>query len=189
LVVGAVLIVGSLIVALVIFKDDIANFLSGGLTGAVEGTQESLEGLRTSIFDAGAGAGRAFAEKQAIETAERDIEKAALDSGFESVEAFNKATDSGSIVIGGERTTVDFGLIGNVIPTNPSREFIQSEEGRKLFETNPTFRDIVNAQKFQESSTPEQVNALTVFPMIGGDTGNISETDTSLERFGGRRRR
>lgn len=79
------------------------------------------------VFRAGEEAGRLERERlerEQIASAEAGIEQAAKDQGFETVEAFNKATNSGSIVIGGERTVIDFGLIGDVIPTDPSPEFI-----------------------------------------------------------------
>lgn len=124
MVVAVLVVVGAIILAVVIFKEQIANFVSGGLTGAGKSISEGAGNINTTIFGAGEEAGKRFAMAEDIKRAERDIEKAAMDSGFESVEAFNKASDSGSIVIGGEKTTVDVGLIGDVLPTDPSPEFL-----------------------------------------------------------------
>lgn len=140
--VAAIIAVVALVVAVVIFKDNIAAFFQqqvlGGL-GELGGSASAT--LLDPIRAAGEAAGRAEAERkeqEQIDRAERDIEKAALDQGFSSIEEFNKATDSGSIVIGGTRTVVDFGLIGDVIPTDPSPEFIAANP--LLFPTRGTTR-------------------------------------------------
>ena len=189
MVAGAIIIVGAVIVGLVIFKDQIANFISGGITGTIDSTKEGLENIGGSIFDAGAGAGRAFADAQAIKEAEAEIKKAAKDSGFESVEAFNKASDSGSIVIGGEVTTVDFGLIGDVIPTNPSKEFIASAEGQALLMNNAEFKTIVEAQVAQEGTTPENVSLSLQGINLLSRQMEENQDSFAFARFGGRRRR
>lgn len=59
-------------------------------------------------------AGAKVARENAIIAAEKQIEKQAKDAGFSSVEDFNRATDSGAVVIGGKRMIVDFGRIGDV---------------------------------------------------------------------------
>jgi len=140
--VAAIIAVAALIIGVVIFKDDIGLFFQkqvlGGL-GELGGSASAT--LLDPIRAAGEAAGRAEAERkeqEQIVRAERDIELAAKEQGFESIEAFNKATDSGSIVIGGTRTTVDFGLIGDVIPTDPSPEFIAANP--LLFPTRGTTR-------------------------------------------------
>jgi len=205
LVAGAVIIAG-LAVVLFIFREDITNFLTLGvsglgkslseafggageaISGAGEAAREGVEMVGTSIFDAGAGAGRAFADAQAIKNAEAEILKAAKDSGFETVEEFNLATDSGSVVIGGEKTVVDFGLIGDVIPTNPSQEFIESAEGQRLIMTNADFKKIVEAQIAQEGTTPEGVS----LSLAGTNQLTLmmeENPSSSTQRFGGRRRR
>lgn len=191
MVAGIVIVIGALIVTLVIFKDDIANFLSGGLTGAVEGAEESLEAIGGSVFDAGAGLGKQFAMAEDIRRAEAELEKQAKDSGFESIEAFNKATDSGSVVIGGQKTVVDFGLIGDVIPTNPSREFILSEEGQALIQSNAEFKKIVEAQAAQEGTEPSAFGfSFPSLTTLFGQTGTTPESggDSNVfARFGGTR--
>lgn len=161
LVVGALVAVGAVILAVVIFKDEIANFISGGLTGAGTAVSESLGGIHTSIFGAGEEFGMAAAKEAAIKRAEAEIEKAAKDSGFESVEAFNKASDSGSIVIGGEKMIVDVGLIGDVLPSDPSPEFL------------------ANPEKFL---TPEQLER---FLAQQEEAKMLTETSIRATRFGG----
>ncbi len=150
MVVAPIAVIGLVVLGFFLFKDTIFNALTGGLATPTKAITGGLEGIGGSIFGAGEEAGRVEAERQRKEQivrAEADIEKAARDQGFSSVEEFNRVSDSGSIVIGGERTIVDFGLIGDVIPTNPSREFIGSVEGRRLIETNPEFAKIVREQQ------------------------------------------
>lgn len=140
--VAAIIAVVALVIGVVIFKDEIGNFFQKQV---VEGLGELGGSASATLLDpiraAGEAAGRAEAERkeqEQIVRAERDIELAAKQQGFESIEAFNKATDSGSIVIGGTRTTVDFGLIGDVIPTDPSPEFVAANP--LLFPTRGTTR-------------------------------------------------
>ena len=139
---GALIAIVAVAAALFFFKDSIGNFFAGAVTAPIEQFGKSAaETFLDPIKKAGEAAGRDEAERQRQEQilrAERDIEKAALDQGFSSIEEFNKATDSGSIVIGGERTIVDFGLIGDVIPTDPSPEFIKANPD--LFGTRGTTR-------------------------------------------------
>lgn len=145
--VAAVAVIIGLAIAAFIFRDKIAVFLGESVTkpitegiGALgtsitSGVQELGQSVDATFLDpvraAGQAAGRAEAERRTqeiITRTERDLELAAKEQGFESIEAFNKATDSGAVVIGGERTVVDFGLIGDVLPTDPSPEFLASPE-------------------------------------------------------------
>lgn len=140
MVAGAVILVG-LAAVLFIFREQIGDFVgmtfTKPLTEAAGELQTTVqENFFDPIFAAGQQAGRLERERlerEQIATAEADILQAAKDQGFETIEAFNKATDSGSIVIGGERTIVDFGLIGDVLPTDPSPEFIAANP--ELFAT------------------------------------------------------
>ncbi len=150
----AVVLVG---VALFIFKDGIAKFFGETITKPIAegfgilgtqvtaGVEELGKSVDATFIDpiraAGEAAGRAESERRTqeiITRTERDLELAAQQSGFSSIEEFNKATDSGSVVIGGERTIVDFGLIGDVFPTDPSPEFIKANPD--LFATRGTSR-------------------------------------------------
>lgn len=140
MVAGILLAVAALAVGLFIFKSEISNFFASGFESIGAGAGELGKNVTETFLDpikrAGEAAGRDEAERirqEQIVRAEADIELAAKQQGFESVEAFNKATDSGSIVIGGKRTVVDFGLIGDVIPTDPSPEFIAANP--LLFQT------------------------------------------------------
>jgi len=144
LVAGIILAVAALAVGLFIFKSEISNFFATGFesigstltAGAGELSTSVDETFLNPIRKAGEEAGLREAERlrlEQIKSLEAGIEQAAKDQGFDSIEAFNKATDSGSIVIGGERTTIDFGLIGDVFPTNPSPEFIAANP--LLFQT------------------------------------------------------
>jgi len=140
----AILLVGA---ALIIFKDDIAKFFGESITKPItegfgllgtqltSGVEEIGKSADATFIDpirkAGEAAGRAEAERRSqeiIERTERDLVLAAQQSGFASIEEFNKASDSGAVVIGGTRTVVDFGLIGDVLPSDPSPEFLASPE-------------------------------------------------------------
>lgn len=158
--VTAIIIVGVIVVGF-IFREQIRDFFTLGLgnvpkafsdfgntvaegAGALSTSiQKPFGEARTAIFEAGASLGAVERKRQEMEQilrAERDIELAAKDQGFSSIEEFNRVTDSGSIVVGGTRTTVDFGLIGNVIPSDPSPEFLASPEGQRIFGTRGSLR-------------------------------------------------
>jgi len=128
LVAGSIVAVLALVGVVIFFSKDIGGFLTKNITAPIEQFGESAQAtLLDPIKAAGEAAGRNEAErlkKEQIKRLETDMELSAKQQGFESIAAFNKATDSGSVVIGGERTVVDFGLIGDVIPTDPSPEFI-----------------------------------------------------------------
>lgn len=142
MVAGALIAVVAVAAALFIFKDNISEFFVKSIAAPFEQFGKSAaETFLDPIKAAGEAAGRDEAERkrqEQIDRAERDIEKAALDQGFSSIEEFNKATDSGSIVIGGERMEIDFGLIGDVFPTDPSPEFIKANP--ELFGTRGSTR-------------------------------------------------
>lgn len=76
-------------------------------------------------------AGAKVARENAIKAAEAQIEQQAKDAGFSSVEAFNKATDSGAVVIGGSRMVVDFGRIGDLSEAVKSPEPIRRFGGKR----------------------------------------------------------
>lgn len=128
MVAGAVLAIGAAVVGLFVFKDQIGEFLAGQVAKPITDVISTAGGV---FFDAGADAGRVEAERQRKEQifrAEQDLENAAKEQGFGSLAEFNLATDSGAVVIGGTRTVVDFGLIGDVLPTDPSPEFLANPE-------------------------------------------------------------
>ena len=72
-------------------------------------------------------------EKQAqIDLADATIEEQAQQAGFSDTRGLSAreeqalATDSGSVVIGSEKNVVQFGVIGNILPTDPSDFFIEN---------------------------------------------------------------
>lgn len=107
------------IAGIVIFRNQIGEFVANIFTrplfAAGESIQEGFEDVGGSIFDAGAGLGKQFAEfqeKENIKQAERQIEQEAKDAGFSSLEELEKATDTCRLVVGGDRKLCDVGLIG-----------------------------------------------------------------------------
>jgi len=112
-----------------IFNKEIANFLREFKPS--EQIQETIEAITEPVAQAGVATGKVVGEailpiNIAIE--EKKIEQEALDLGFPSLAEAEKALDAGSIVIGGTKTIVDVGLIGDVLPTNPSPEFLANPE-------------------------------------------------------------
>jgi len=126
---GIVLIIG-LVAAVVIFKDNIAAFVSGSFLNPIGeavagvGTEASkaVQKANDDIFQAG------VESRKNIDTVVlninreakvAEIEKAAKDSGFSSLEEFERATDSCSLVVGSSRTMCDVGVIGDPVSITP----------------------------------------------------------------------
>lgn len=113
----------------VIFNKEIASFLREFKPS--EQFQEVVETITEPITQAGVTTGKAVGEAILpinIFLAEKEIEQKALDLGFPSLAEAEKALDAGSVVIGGTKNIVDVGLIGNVLPTDPSPEFLANPE-------------------------------------------------------------
>jgi len=139
LVVAGLAVIGLVILGL-IFNKEIASFLREFKPS--EQIQETIEAITEPVMQAGVATGKIVGEailpiNIAIE--EKKIEQQALDLGFTSLAESEKALDAGSVVIGGTKNIVDFGIIGDVLPTNPSPEFLANPE--KFFDSN-TIRGI-----------------------------------------------
>jgi len=123
MVAGILLLVG-LAGVVFIFRDQIASFVQSSILNPVG---EAVAGVGASasaavsqanqdIFDAGVNSRKAIDEtvlRINKEAKVAEIEKAAIDSGFTSLEEFERATDSCSLVVGSSRTFCDVGLIGS----------------------------------------------------------------------------
>ena len=121
-------IIGLIILAL-IFNKEIAGFLREFKPSEV--IQETIESITEPVMQAGVTTGKAVGEAILpinIALAEAKIEQQAIDLGFPSLAEAEKALDAGSVVIGGTKNVVDVGLIGNVLPTDPSPEFLANPE-------------------------------------------------------------
>jgi len=128
LVVAGLAVIGLVILGL-IFNKEIASFLREFKPS--EQIQETIEAITEPVMQAGVATGKIVGEailpiNIAIE--EKKIEQQALDLGFTSLAESEKALDAGSVVIGGTKNIVDFGIIGDVLPTNPSPEFLANPE-------------------------------------------------------------
>ena len=114
----------------IIFNKQIADFLREFKPS--EQVQQAIETVTAPVKEAGITTGKAVGENIIlpinIAKEEAKIEQTALDAGFPSLAEAEKALDAGSIVIGGKKTVVDFGLIGDVLPTDPSPEFLANPE-------------------------------------------------------------
>jgi len=126
-----------LIILGVIFNKQIADFLREFRPAEVLGeVGESITNIITTtitdpVTQAGVATGKVVGEAILpinIALAEAKINQEALDLGFSSLAEAEKALDAGSVVIGGTKNVVDFGLIGNVLPTDPSPEFLANPE-------------------------------------------------------------
>jgi len=123
------LVVLALVGLAVIFNKEIASFLREFKPS--EQIQQTIEAITEPVAEAGVATGKAVGEAILpinIFLAEKEIEQKALDLGFPSLAESEKALDAGSVVIGGTKNIVDFGLIGNVLPTDPSPEFLANPE-------------------------------------------------------------
>lgn len=193
-----IILIAALGVALFIFKDDIANTLSGGIFGLGKGLEDLAKGggealdvfkkdVETAvkpISDAGVNLGNSFTQltsQLGIGAAEEKLEVEALKAGFASKAAQELATDSGSVVIGSKNNVVNFGLIGNILPTDPSPEFIANAS------TLLTPTQLIEFNKQQGSGmfggqSPKQVSVSDPFAEI---TKSINDAGKSFTDFFG----
>jgi len=122
-------ILGGIALAIV-FRKEIGDFLEGFKPS--EQIKEAVSAVTAPVTEAGISTGKFVGENIIlpinIAKEEAKIEQTALDAGFPSLAEAEKALDAGSIVIGGKKTVVDFGLIGDVLPTDPSPEFLANPE-------------------------------------------------------------
>jgi hypothetical protein len=195
LVAGAIVGVALLVGAAIFFKDDIAKFLSGGFseigenlaggfadfsksveTGLTD-TQKAIEtNISKPIFDAGAN----LQTQIAISQAENSLERQAREQGFKDRAAQELATDSGSVVIGSNRV-VQFGLIGDKLPTNPSPEFIANAS--KLL-TPEQLIEFNRQQRFGGQTTkPTVLNPIDTF--TENITDSFEKTSQNITNFFG----
>ncbi len=163
----------------VIFNKEIASFLREFKPS--EQIQEVIETITEPITQAGVSTGKVVGEAILpfnIGQAERQIELEALQLGFPSLAEAEKELDAGSVVIGGTRNVVDVGLIGNVLPTDPSPEFLANPE-RFLTPTQ------LKAFELQQASliTVQQAPVITKPASIPTVTGSIFDIFGNL--FGG----
>lgn len=137
-----------------IFKDQIADFFKT-LTNPV-GT--AVEKAGEDVFNAGVESRKAIDSvvlQINRETKTAEIAQAAKDSGFTSIEAFERATDSCSLVVGSSRTMCDVGIIGtpeSIIPKGGQTNIgtkTTSIAGRPegMMITNQTVSRLSNLQK------------------------------------------
>jgi len=146
------IIILGLIVLGVIFNKQIADFLREFKPS--EQVSQAIETVTAPVKEAGVTTGKFVGENIIlpinIAKEEAKIEQTALDQGFSSLAEAEKALDAGSIVIGGKKTVVDFGLIGDVLPTDPSPEFLANPE---KFLTPDQLKAFLAQQEEQKLST------------------------------------
>jgi len=181
-------LVGLIILGL-IFNKQIAGFLREFKPAEQVGeVVESITNIiNTTVLDpvtqAGVSAGKAVGEAILpinIAIAEAKINQEALDLGFSSLAEAEKALDAGSVVIGGTKNVVDFGLIGNVLPTDPSPEFLANPEKFLTPAQLEEFRKQQALGIIPTSPTTPTITAPTSSPII---TGSIFDIFANL--FGG----
>lgn len=175
------LVVLALAVGAIIFNKEIANFLRE--FKPAEQVQEVIDAIIDPITEAGVTTGKAVGENIIlpinIAKAEAEINQEALDLGFSSLAQKELATDAGSVVIGGTRNVVDFGLIGNVLPSDPSPEFLANPE-RFL---TPTQLKEFEEQLRNQTVTTQQVPTISKPSSSPTITGSIFDIFANL--FGG----
>ena len=113
----------------VIFNKEIANFLREFKPSEI--IEETISSITEPVAQAGVDTGKIVGEAILpinIALEEKKIEQQALDLGFPSLAEAEKFFDAGSVVIGGTKNVVDVGLIGDVLPTDPSPEFLANPE-------------------------------------------------------------
>jgi len=128
--VAAILLIIGLVAAVIIFKDNIAAFVGGSIlnpvgeavAGVGASASRAVQKANDDIFQAG------VESRKNIDTVvlninreakTKEIEKAALEQGFSSLEEFERATDSCSLVVGSSRTMCDVGVIGDPVSITP----------------------------------------------------------------------
>ena len=179
MVVAGLAVIGLVILGL-IFNKEIASFLREFKPS--EQIQETIEAITEPVMQAGVATGKIVGEailpiNIAIE--EKKIEQQALDLGFTSLAEAEKALDAGSVVIGGTKNIVDFGIIGDVLPTNPSPEFLANPE---KFLT-PT--QLIAFKKQQESLTGTLIQQDPVIMKPASSPIIPTSIDEIFDIFGG----
>ncbi len=131
MVAGAIAAIGILAV-IIFFSKDIGKFLEGfkPLAGVAD--------VGKAVEDAGKSAGEQFGSVVIrpinISILESKLEQEALAGGFKPSSGLTAkqqqelALDEGTFIIGGKQKEVQFGLIGDILPTDPSDFFIANAE-------------------------------------------------------------
>ena len=129
---GAIVGLGTLAIivgGIIFFRDDIGKFFEG--LNPIKPAEEAIKGVGKEVFDAGVET-RKLVDTQIlklnIQAKDSEITKQAKQAGFESRAERQIVEDAGQVVIGSSKNVVNFGLIGDVFPTNPSDEFRKNPE-------------------------------------------------------------
>jgi len=174
-------VIGLIILAL-IFNKEIANFLREFKPS--EQIQETIEAITEPVMQAGVTTGKAVGEAILpinIFLEEKKIEQEAIDLGFPSLAEAEKFFDAGSVVIGGTKNVVDVGLIGDVLPTDPSPEFLANPE--RFLTPEQLKRFLAQQASLVTAPTVKQVPAIISPSPIPTVTGSIFDFIGNL--FGG----
>jgi len=161
-----VLLLGALVVGIFIFKDNIAAFISGSIlnpvgeavAGVGEAASITVSQANKDVFNAGVESRKRIDEVVLNinrETKVREIEKAAIEQGFSSIEEFEMFTDSCSLVVGSSRTMCDVGLIGSPESISPKGGQTNigtqttSTGGKTVLATTPVIKSTSPVPKIQ----------------------------------------
>ncbi len=163
----------------IIFNKEIASFLRE--FKPAEQVQEVIDAITEPVAQAGVATGKIVGEAILpfnIAKEEARIEQEAINLGFPSLAEAEKFLDAGSVVIGGTRNVVDVGLIGDVLPTDPSPEFLANPE---KFLTPEQLKRFLAQQA--SLVTVQQAPTITSPAPIPTVTGSIFDVFSNL--FGG----
>lgn len=191
MVAGAIVALGTLAL-LIFFREDIGGFLREFKPLA------PVENAGKAISEAGKSAGEqvgtTIVRPVNISFKEAELEQQAKDAGFKPTvvnvggkkqtltakQAQELATDSGDFVIGGKQKEIQFGLIGDIIPSNPSPEFIRDAE--KLL-TPDQLRRFQLQQGTQPLGGQTSIGTNTV-KTIGNNIDPLAKTTNLFTNFG-----
>lgn len=165
----------------IIFNKEITSFLRE--FKPAEQVQEVIDAIIDPVAQAGATTGKVVGEAILpfnIAKEEARIEQEAINLGFPSLAEAEKFLDAGSVVIGGTRNVVDVGLIGDVLPTDPSPEFLANPE---KFLTPEQLKRFLEQQASLMGTTIQTAPTIISPTPIPTVTGSIFDVFANL--FGG----
>lgn len=176
----------------IIFNKEIANFLRE--FKPAEQVQEVIDAITEPVTQAGVATGKVVGEAILpfnIAKEEARIEQEAIDLGFPSLAEAEKFLDAGSVVIGGTRNVVDVGLIGDVLPTDPSPEFLANpekfltpEQLKRFLAQQESLITAPTAQEFFKIITPDPIPTVTgsIFDVFANLFGGQTEPTIILTK-------
>lgn len=191
MVAGAIVAIGTLAL-LIFFNKDIGNFLREFKPTAV--IADVGKGINQAGKDAGAQVGTTIIRPVSIFFKERELESQAKSEGFKprvvtvngvkqtltAKQEKELAIDAGDFVIGGSQKVVQFGIIGDILPSDPSPFFIANAEKLLTVKQLEKF-------KIQQGTAPlggQTAIGTNTVKTIGNNIDPIEKTTSLFTNFG-----